>query len=77
MNGLDRNPSFGGDRGGTGSGLTSLVMRRRDRLLDAIKDLSERVTRVETRLEGLDKRVEGLDKRVESIEGYIRSKQST
>lgn len=55
--------------------LTSLVTRRRDRLLDAIKDLSERVTRVETRLDGLDKRVESLDKRVESIDGYIRSSQ--
>lgn len=55
--------------------LTSLVTRRRDRLLDAIKDLSERVTRVETRLDGLEKRVESLDKRVESIDGYIRSSQ--
>jgi len=49
--------------------LTSLVMRRRDRLLDAIKDLSERVTRIEAR-------IDGLDKRVESIEAYIRSGQS-
>ncbi len=55
--------------------LTSLVTRRRDRLLDAIKDLSERVTRVETRLDGLEKQVESLDKRVESIDGYIRSSQ--
>ena len=49
--------------------LTSLVMRRRDRLLDAIKDLSGRVTRIEAR-------IDGLDKRVESIEAYIRSGQS-
>ncbi len=55
--------------------LTSLVMRRRDRLLDAIKDLSERVTRVETRLDGLEKRVDGMDKRVERIDVYIRSSQ--
>ncbi len=56
--------------------LTTLVMRRRDRLLDAIKDLSERVTRVETRLDSLDKRVDSLDKRVGGIEAYIRSRQS-
>ena len=57
--------------------LTSLVTRRRDRLLDAIKDLSNRVTRVETRLDGLENRVESLDKRVESIETYIRSGASS
>lgn len=55
--------------------LTFLAMRRRDRLLDAIKDLSDRVTRVEARLDCLEKRVEGLEKRVEGIEVYIRSGQ--
>lgn len=57
--------------------LTSLVTRRRDRLLDAIKDLSERVTRVETRIDGLDKRVASLEKRVEGIEVYIRGGQAS
>lgn len=39
--------------------VTSLVTRSRDRLLDAIKDISERVTRVETRIDRPDMRVEG------------------
>ena len=48
--------------------LTSLITRRRDRVLDAIKDMSERLTRVEARLEGLDKRLDGLEKRLDGLE---------
>ena len=43
----------------------TLIMHRRDKVLDALSDLSERVTRAKTQLEG-------LDKRVEAIEVYIR-----
>lgn len=57
--------------------LTSLITRRRDRVLDTIEDLPERLTSVEARLDGLEKRLDGLEKRVGSVEVSTRSGQLT